>query len=141
GPVGPVSLSMAREAVVSITLDWSPVTAKRLKVVRSFADLPQDIQRKERAKGATGNEKGIFHDANNVFVFADNHTSVADIEATVFDEAYGHLGFAGLFGKDIVRKMDELLLMAVKPVQPVQVNPHHQAKPDGDKKRQGKVDP
>jgi len=110
GRKGSVSVADAAKAVDAITLKWSPLTKKRVKVVATFSDLPPDIQAKERDKGAKGDEKGIFHNADNVFVLAENHNSIADIEETVFHEAYGHLGFSGLFGNDIISAMNRLFI-------------------------------
>lgn len=99
GPVGSVSLSVATEAVRAITLNWSSITVKGLKAGGGFSDLPPYIQRKEKAKGAKGNEKGIFHNSNNLFVFTNNHSNIVGIEEATFHQGYGHLRFISLFDK------------------------------------------
>lgn len=109
GPAGPVSFADAEKSVSGITLDWSSVTEKRVKVVAAFADLPAQVQTDTRKAGGSERIRGVFHDGS-IYLIAGNHSSVADVERTVFHDAYVHLGFDGLFGKQVRAKMGELYI-------------------------------
>ena len=93
--------------IARITARWrNPDT---IRVVDGFSDLPATIQQDARDQGGDyRNEiKGVFHDGV-IYIIPENHTSLADVEATLLHEAYGHGGLAALFGGRRKRAMSAL---------------------------------
>src|SRR5690606_2112569 len=93
GKVGSVSLADAEEVVRAITVEWSKGAVKRTQTVAAFSELPAAVQNDVRNAGGNERIRGVLHvPSQTVYVIAGNHSTLADLEQTVFHEAYGHLG-------------------------------------------------
>ena len=110
GAVGSVRFSDAHKAVSGITVNWGGDASGRVELVASFSDLPSQVQSDIKEQGGNEKVRGIFHHGKKVYVVAENHKSIQDLEKTVFHEAYGHLGLHKLFGKDVRGKMGSLFM-------------------------------
>lgn len=82
--------------------------ATRVKLVGSFADLPQDVQDYAAENNVTPAQfRGITFN-KQIYVTQDTHTSAQDLEETVFHELHGHIGVRVLFGNAIYSKLNTL---------------------------------
>jgi hypothetical protein len=84
----------------------SPVL--RVRVVKSFIDLPLAIQEEAKRQGSNGSDiKGVFHH-NTFYAVADNLYSAQEVEQTFFHEVYGHYGVRQLFGDALNAELNNL---------------------------------
>jgi len=61
-------------------------------VAASFMDLPANIQQDAYNQDSDENiAKGLFHDGT-LYLVAGNHSTMEDLEATIFHELFGHYG-------------------------------------------------
>lgn len=81
--------------------------APPITVVRSAADLPEDLLEKVDAAGARDDVRGIYYDGK-VFVIADKMRSRAEIESTLIHEVVGHLGLRALTGERLDATLDKI---------------------------------
>jgi hypothetical protein len=84
--------------------DWKV----ELRQVASFADLPKAVREQARRYGKEGQVKGVLFEGQ-VYVVADQHSSVIDAETTILHEVKGHLGVHRLYGGAIQAKLNGLL--------------------------------
>lgn len=76
----------------------------------TFFDLPQSVQDVAKEAGvAPGEFRGVTI-GGNVYVVHNGHSSVADVESTIFHELYGHIGLRKLFGLELYKKLNDLYL-------------------------------
>ncbi|WP_171966454.1 PLxRFG domain-containing protein [Mariprofundus micogutta] len=103
---GIVTVTQARDTITRI-LSTSGIAAD-INTVSTYSELPADVQADAEKQGSKGNVKGALHRSGSIYVVADQHSSLDDLEATVLHELMGHLGVRKLFGKDYVREMNKL---------------------------------
>ncbi len=77
-------------------------------VASSFNDLPNNIKDAAKDQGAEGEIKGVFHNGKTYLV-RDQLADKLDVESTIFHETYGHYGIRKLFGKELPKKLNQLL--------------------------------
>jgi hypothetical protein len=77
--------------------------------VKSFDDLPAEVQSRALAAGMT-NPMGVTVGRSTVYVVQDANPSAAEMESTILHELYGHVGLRTLFGPDIYRRLNKLYL-------------------------------
>ena len=110
----------AVDLVDRITSSWmdKPDTV----VVASYDDLPAAVRADHAGQGGQpGEVQGAFH-GGKLYLVADAHDTPAELETTLFHEAWGHFGLRSAFGEsmsktmanifDRVGGMKELLAMA-----------------------------
>lgn len=79
-------------------------------VARTFAQLPEAAQQGAYNQGSDEySTKGVFH-GGKVYVVMGNHTTMADLEATVFHELLGHAGVRKLFGAPFVQRLNQVFI-------------------------------
>lgn len=101
-----ISRADAEKVISGITDDW--VTGSRdVILVDSFDALPPEIKQEAEAQGAEGEVNGVFHN-DKLYLVLDQHRSVAELEETIFHEAYGHYGLRKLFGRNLERQLSAL---------------------------------
>lgn len=81
----------------------------RVVWVKTFDDLPADVQSRANAAGMT-NPMGVTVGRSTVYVVQDANPSAAEMESTILHELYGHVGLRTLFGADIYRRLNKLYL-------------------------------
>ncbi|HNJ86749.1 MAG TPA: hypothetical protein PKU92_09220, partial [Agitococcus sp.] len=80
----------------------------RVRVVKSFTDLPLAVQEEAKRQGSNGSDiKGVFHH-NTFYAVADNLYSAQEVEQTFFHEVYGHYGIRQLFGDTLNAELNKL---------------------------------
>lgn len=89
------------------TLKLKPKTV----VAATFSDLPAEVQREVRdEQGAGENEtKGVFH-KGTLYLVAGNHSTLSDLQETIFHELVGHYGMRQLLGKDVTQQMNKFFI-------------------------------
>lgn len=79
-------------------------------VARTFAQLPEAAQQGAYNQGSDEySTKGIFH-GGKAYVVMGNHTTMADLEATVFHELLGHAGVRKMFGAPFVQRLNQVFI-------------------------------
>lgn len=79
-------------------------------VARTFAQLPEAAQQGAYNQGSDEySTKGVFH-GGKVYVVMGNHTTMADLEATVFHELLGHAGVRKMFGAPFVQRLNQVFI-------------------------------
>lgn len=82
--------------------------APKVTLVESFEDLPQNVQDEAKEQDAGEREfKGALK-AGHIWILRANHSTVEDIEATLFHELYGHYGARALFGNKWMQEINKL---------------------------------
>lgn len=84
--------------------------APEVIAARTFAQLPEAVQQGARDQGSDEySAKGVFH-GGKVYVVIDNHSTIADLEATVFHELLGHAGVRKMLGAEFVQKLNQVFI-------------------------------
>jgi hypothetical protein len=87
----------------------------------------------EEEREAMNNSKGWYNPRNGkIYVIAGQHSSVADLERTVFHEAVGHRGVHGLLGDRFVGFCDRLFKSLDKGMQSALHRTHDRKEPLSD---------
>lgn len=98
--VGFLSTGIVMQYISQITKNWT--NAPNIVVLQNHMQLPEGIREEvsrklERGMGA----KGMFDPSTGtVYLFSNFLSSRADVQFTLFHEAYGHLGLRLVFGQD-----------------------------------------
>ena len=80
-----------------------------LRLAPTFDALPSEVKAAVAEYGKDTRPKGVVHDGV-AYVIADEHSSEADLEATILHEVTGHVGIRRLYGNDINGKLGNLFL-------------------------------
>ena len=80
-----------------------------LRLAPTFDALPSEVKAAIAEYGEDTKPKGVVHDGV-AYVIADEHSSEADLEATILHEVTGHVGIRRLYGNDINGKLGNLFL-------------------------------
>ena len=99
-----VKSATTQAAVDRVTSTWKD--APEVKVVDSFADLPDAVREDAEAQGSS-TVMGAFHDGK-VYIVADQHATQADVEKTLFHEVWGHYGLRSAFGDKMSAAMSKI---------------------------------
>lgn len=84
--------------------------APEIIAARTFAQLPEAVQQGARDQGSDEySSKGVFH-GGKVYVVIDNHSTIADLEATVFHELLGHAGVRKMLGAEFSQKLNQVFI-------------------------------
>jgi hypothetical protein len=102
-----VTAAMVQDIVNQITSTWK--NAPNIIVIPNAQHLPPEIRERVLEKLAGDGAKGLYHDGT-VYLFSQHLTGEADVEFTLFHEAYGHLGMRALLGE----KFDQFLETAYR---------------------------
>ena len=95
--------AIVQEHVAKIVRNWKG--APRITVLPNATHLPDELRAQVEAKlGQNMGAKGLYHQGE-VYLFADHMSGLADVEFTLFHEAYGHLGLRAFLGA----KFDDFL--------------------------------
>lgn len=82
-----------------------------VRLAATFADLPQNVQDAAQNAGVpVGEFRGVTMPGGKVHIVQSNHSNLADLEATIAHEVYGHVGLRALFGPAIYRRLNKLYL-------------------------------
>lgn len=101
---GLINVPTAKSTIARLTATL--VTKPSTSVVQSFNDLPSEVQEQARNQDADErNTKGMFHNGT-LYVVAGNHSTMEDLEQTIFHELYGHFGMRQLLGPNFIQKMN-----------------------------------
>ena len=88
-----------------------PADGAGVSLARTFEDLPDSVQQAANDAGVTpASFRGVTMAQGKVYIVQDTHSSMAELEATVLHELYGHVGLRSLFGPEITRRMNKLYL-------------------------------
>lgn len=80
-----------------------------ISVVTTFADLPETIKQSAAQAGVLPKEfRGVINGKHVIFLTQDTHSSIDEIQQTIFDELYGHYGMRSLFGREMYEKLNSL---------------------------------
>jgi len=102
-PATGVPLEQAKQQVAQILRGWK----RDINVqVVNRNNLPEGFQQRLLDQNLLG-AKGFVDEKGNIFVIANNNNSAADIEATVFHEALGHLGLRLKFKNELASLMNK----------------------------------
>ncbi len=74
---------------------------------------PPELKREDdlqRSEGAKGDAEGFFYDGT-VYLIADKLPGDADVLRVLMHEALGHYGLRGVFGKDLVKILDDMSVL------------------------------
>jgi hypothetical protein len=82
-------------------------------VVTTVQDLPPAIVNALRSKNALGNTRGLRLPDGRVYLVADRFNSMAEAQAVLFHEVYGHEGLRAFLGDEYITTM--ALLRAANP--------------------------
>lgn len=79
-------------------------------VVDRFDQLPSEVQESTKDQDADErNTKGVFH-KGVLYIVAGNHSTLADLEETIFHELIGHFGMRQLLGPQFIQKMNAIFV-------------------------------
>jgi hypothetical protein len=110
-PSAPWRMEAGDEVVIADINRAIAPSGAQVTAVASFDELPQLVKEKAKAHGVGPKEmRGITLGGGRVFVVHGNHSSLADVQATIVHEVYGHVGLRALFGPDIYRRLNKLYL-------------------------------
>jgi len=107
-----VTSGMPRARVQAITDKVLGGKNNDVIIVQSFKDLPEDVK---RAIGLDGTGEGDFnalHYKGKSYIVADAMKTAAEVEAAIFHEHYTHGGLRAKYGKDLGKKLDDMLTKA-----------------------------
>lgn len=106
----PISLEDAAGVLAQVRPTAQEVWNVELRLSPTHAALPQDVQ-DEVAKDYGPDERpnGVLH-KGVVYLVADAHGSVADLEETILHEVKGHVAARRFYGADITRELNKLFL-------------------------------
>lgn len=83
----------------------------RVTAVATFDELPKHVKDVAAANGVKPAEmRGITLGGGQVYVVQGNHSNLADLQATVVHEVYGHVGLHALFRPALYRRLNKLYL-------------------------------
>lgn len=102
-----LSGSLVQDAVNRLTAEWK--NAPNITVLPNAQHLPEPLRSRVLEKLAQDGAKGLYHEGT-IYLFSQHLTGDADIEFTLFHEAYGHLGLRAVLGQ----KFDDFLNMAYR---------------------------
>lgn len=102
-----LSGSLVQDAVNRLTAGWK--NAPNITVLPNAQHLPEPLRSRVLEKLAQDGAKGLYHEGT-IYLFSQHLTGDADIEFTLFHEAYGHLGLRAVLGQ----KFDDFLNMAYR---------------------------
>jgi hypothetical protein len=102
------TLNTVKQIVSEITAAWK--NAPNVIVVHNVHHLPEGLRERvlEKLDGVI-DAKGLYHNGD-VYLFAQNLSSAADVEFTLLHETYGHLGMRAVLGA----KFDQFLETAYR---------------------------
>ena len=110
-PSAPWRMEAGDEVVIADINRAIAPSGAQVTAVASFDELPQLVKEKAKAHGVGPKEmRGITLGGGRVFVVHGNHSSLADVQATIVHEVYGYVGLRALFGPDIYRRLNRLYL-------------------------------
>lgn len=102
-----LSGSLVQDAVNRLTAGWK--NAPNITVLPNAQHLPEPLRSRVLEKLAQDGAKGLYHEGT-IYLFSQHLTGEADVEFTLFHEAYGHLGLRAVLGQ----KFDDFLNMAYR---------------------------
>jgi hypothetical protein len=101
------SMTAVQDIVSRLTTGWK--NAPNVIVLPNAQHLPEPLRSRVIEKLAGNGAKGLYHEGN-VYLFSQHLDGEADIEFTLFHEAYGHLGMRAVLGE----KFDQFLETAYR---------------------------
>lgn len=81
-------------------------------IVQSFKDLPEDVKRAVSLDGTSDDGFNALHFKGKSYIVADAMNTPAKVEAAIFHEHYTHGGLRAKYGKDLGKKLDDMLAKA-----------------------------
>lgn len=106
-----VSVRADDESIVAYINRAIARNGARVTAVATFDELPEHVKDVAAANGVKPAEmRGITLGGGQVYVVQGNHSNLADLQATVVHEAYGHVGLRMLFGPALYRRLNKLYL-------------------------------
>lgn len=99
--------AVVQDIVNRLTANWRNAT--NVIVLPNAQHLPEPLRARVLEKLAGNGAKGLYHEGN-VYLFSQHLEGEADIEFTLYHEAYGHLGMRAVLGE----KFDSFLETAYR---------------------------
>lgn len=96
-----VDVATARAVVSGLLAGWR--NAPNSSVVATASDLPV-VVREELANQGEKTARGVYH-GGTFYLVADEHSTEAEIEETVFHEVWAHYGLRSMFGAQTTTKL------------------------------------
>lgn len=115
GPAAGVGAEDLRRMVARVSAGWrgdGPVV-EVVEVVATVQDLPAPTVDTLRSRNALGNTRGLRMPDGQIYLVADKLDSMAEAQAVLFHEVYGHEGLRAFLGDEYVTMM--ALLRAANP--------------------------
>ena len=91
-----------------INVEGSLLDKDHFVVVSTFNELPSDIKDAAKDQDAENGIGGV-HYKGKTYLVRDKLADAQEVESTIFHETYGHYGIRKLFGKELPKKLNQLL--------------------------------